>query len=187
MSNSTSSRERMLATIEHQEPDYIPLWFNWQHRPTQILNWDDTVERAERVLDMGLDETMLINVPLSVDPAVSSKVWVEHACDSRYPLIHKEWYTPKGVLRQVVQRTDDWTGSDDVDLIGDLNVPRSLQFPVKGLEDIEKLDCFYRPRLDDLMDVGVDILWGVDPVQDTTADLLSLSERPAAGCACWAA
>ena len=151
MGSSMSSRERMLAAIDHQEPDHIPLWFNWQHRPTQILDWTDTVERAEQVLDMGLDETMLINAPLSVHPAVSSKVWVEHPHNSRYPLIHKEWHTPKGVLRQVVQRTDDWAGGDDVGIIGDLNVPRSLQFPVKGLEDVEKLDYFYQPPASEQM------------------------------------
>ena len=140
-----SSRERMLAAINHQEADHIPLWFNWQYKHTEILDWDDIVARAERVLDMGLEDTMLVNAPLSVDPAVHSRVRVEQEVGGRYPLIRKEWHTPKGTLRQVVKKTEDWTGGDDVGITGDLNVPRSIEFPVKGLEDVEKLDYFYRP------------------------------------------
>jgi uroporphyrinogen decarboxylase len=145
MRDELSSRERMLAAIDHREPDHIPLWFNWHYEHTQLLDWDDTVDRVEAVLDMGLDDTMRINAPLSIHPDVRSRVWVEHPTDSRYPLIHKEWYTPKGTLTQVVQRTADWEGGDDVDVIGDLNVPRSLEFPIKTMEDIEKLAYFYQP------------------------------------------
>ncbi|MBN1400469.1 MAG: hypothetical protein JXA74_06510 [Anaerolineae bacterium] len=144
-----SSRDRLLAAIGHQEADHVPLWFNWQYRRTEILNWDDIVDRADRVLDMGLDDTMLVNAPLSVDPAVTSQVWVEHPADSRYPLVHKVWCTPDGPLRQVVQKTDDWSGGDDVGLTGDLNVPRSLEFPIKTLADVERLDHFHRPPTHD--------------------------------------
>ena len=139
-----SSRERMLAAITHREADYIPLWFNWQ-TSTQILTWKDTVERAEKVLDMGLDETMVIHAPHSVHPEMTSRVWVDHPAESRYPLIHKEWYTPKGTLRQVVQKTEDWGAGDDVGITGDHNVPRSLEFPLKGLEDLERLDYLFLP------------------------------------------
>ncbi len=147
-----TSRERLLAAINHEEPDYIPLWFNWHYKRTQVLEWDDIVDRADRVLDMGLDDTMLVNVPLSTDPSVTSRTWVDHPADSRYPLIHKEWQTPSGILRQVVQKTKDWEGKDDVGLTGDLNVPRSLEFPIKGFEDIEKLDYLNRPPSADQLD-----------------------------------
>jgi hypothetical protein len=145
MKASLSSRERMLAAIGHQEADHVPLWFNWHYRNTQLLVWDDIVERAERVLEMGLDDTMLINAPLSRDPTLTSVAWVDHPTTSRYPLIHKEWHTPAGVVRQVVQKTEDWSEGDNVSLVGDLNVPRSIEFPVKGLADVNKLDSFYRP------------------------------------------
>jgi len=140
-----SSRERMLAAIGHQQADHIPLWFNWQNGPTQILTWSSMVERVERVLEMGLDDTMVIGVPHSVHPDVTSRVWVDHPALSRYPLIHKEWYTPAGTLRQVVQKTEDWGERDDVGVTGDLNVPRSVEFPLKGEEDLQKLDYLFQP------------------------------------------
>ena len=155
MGKALSSRERMLAAINLQEPDYSPLWVQWAHKPTQILDWTDPVDRAEKVLDMGLDETVRIDVPFSVHPDVTSKVWVEHPTDSRYPLIHKEWSTPKGVIKQVVQKTPDWeaeaTRSDDLKIMDDWNVPRSLEFPVKDLSDLEKLDYLYQPPTSDQM------------------------------------
>jgi len=145
-SNRLSSRERMLAAINHQEPDYVPLWFNWHYRDTQILKWNDPLDRAEKVLrELGLDDTLLLGAPLSVAPEVTTRVWRETRDDLRYPLISKEYYTPKGTLRQVVQETEDWEHPGEVGIIGDLNVPRSLEFPVKDLEDIERLKYLFQP------------------------------------------
>jgi uroporphyrinogen decarboxylase len=154
MASRLSSRERMLATINHQEPDYVPLWFNWYYKDTQILKWDDIVDRAERVLAMGLDDTIRIDVPESVHPETSTRVWVEHPADSRYPLIHKEYYTPKGAMHQIVKQTDDYDdpeywqkkgGLDVVGLANNYGVPRTVEWPVKGIEDLEKLAYFYQP------------------------------------------
>jgi hypothetical protein len=123
MAAGLSSRERMLAAINHVEPDYVPLWFNWHYKDTQILQWDDIVDRAERVLAMGLDDTIRIDVPESVHPETSTRVWVEHPADSRYPLIHKEYYTPKGAIHQA---------RDKICFLGGLNAHATL---INGSED----------------------------------------------------
>ena len=154
MPKRLTSRERMLLAINHQEADYVPLWFNWHYKDTQILQWDEPIERAERVLAMGLDDTILIGVPDSVHPETSTRVWVEHPENSRYPLIHKEYHTPKGVMHQIVKQTDDfddpeyWQKNGGLDVVGLANnygVPRTVEWPVKGIEDLEKLACFYQP------------------------------------------
>ena len=151
MADRLSSRERMLATINHQEPEHIPLWFNWYYGDTQLIQWDgiDVVDRAERVIAFGLDDTMRLDVPYSVHPEASSKVWVEHPAESRYPLICKEWYTPKGTMRQVVRRTDDWNAPEfkyhyenDLPLAASFVQPRTVEWPVKDVEDIEKMEYF---------------------------------------------
>jgi uroporphyrinogen-III decarboxylase len=153
MAERLSSRERMLAAINHQEPDYVPLWFNWYYKDTQILQWDDIVDRAERVLAMGLDDTIRIDVPESVHPETSTRVWVEHPADSRYPLIHKEYYTPKGAMRQIVKQTEEIAATHQA----------GAKFSYIQTSGVG-------PRLDDLLDLGIDILWGADPIQDRTAN-----------------
>ena len=147
---SMTSRERMLAAMSHQVPDHIPLWFNIAVRRSEFLNWDDPVERADKILDMGIDDTIVVSAPRSIDPRVTTKTWVDHPADSRYPLIHKVWNTPAGPLSHTVQKTDDWyevwgSKGDDIGILGDENVPRSIEFPLKGPEDLDKLDYLFRP------------------------------------------
>jgi hypothetical protein len=140
----------MLAAMSHQLADHIPLWFNIHVRRSEFLHWDDPVERAEKLLDMGVDDTIVVSAPRSIDPRVSTKTWVDHPADSRYPLIHKVWSTPAGALSHTVQRTDDWdqvwgSQGEDVGILGDENVPRSIEFPLKGAEDLDKLDYLFCP------------------------------------------
>lgn len=151
MESKVSSRERMLGAMNHQMLDHIPLWFNIHVRKSELVEWSDPVERAEKLLDLGVDDTVVLSIPLSIDSRVTTKTWMDHPSDSRYPLIHKEWYTPAGTLRQVVQRTEDWTevwgsqSEEDLSITGDENVPRSLEYPVKGPEDLEKLEYLFQP------------------------------------------
>ena len=48
-----SSRERMLAAIRYQQPDYVPLIFNaFGFHPPPHLAWSNQVEQAQRWLSV---------------------------------------------------------------------------------------------------------------------------------------
>jgi Uroporphyrinogen decarboxylase (URO-D) len=166
----SSSRERMLAAIKRQGPDHIPFspllpqGPEWQ----APLFWRDQIERAERMLELGLDPTIDIWLPDSQPhPEVVIKSWRER----RDPevLITKEYHTPAGVLRQVVRETEDWcharhgpwipttfgTEKRDhfgIDLFDDHNVSRRVEPWVKGPDDLAKLHYIIRPPDDHVLD-----------------------------------
>lgn len=150
MTRQITSRERMLGAMNHEMLDHIPLWLNIHVHENEFVRWSDPVERADKLLDMGLDDTIVVSAPLSIDPRVTTRTWTDRPADSRYPLIHKEWHTPAGVLTQTVQKTDDWyevwgSQGEDIGILGDENVPRSLEFPLKGRDDLERLAYLFRP------------------------------------------
>ena len=104
-----SSRERMLATIRREPHDHVPLSFHVRQGPSlkEPFYWRNQVERAQKLLDMGLDPTMNIWLP---DPQLHPDVQVKSYREKKDGEISitKEYHTPAGVLRQVVRETDDW-------------------------------------------------------------------------------
>ena len=158
-----TSRERMLAALRCEQPDYIPIspYINqgpWRLEP---LYWRDQFERAEVMLEMGLDPTIDIWLPdPQPHPEVEINTWREKRDDRIY--LTKEYHTPAGVLRQTVHETDDWCdpehapwqrtifGGEDRDgfgmhLFDDHNVSRRTEPWVKGPEDLDKLRYLIRP------------------------------------------
>ncbi len=141
-----SSRERLLAAVRRQEPDHVPFWALWRNRDMPFRSGNQ-VGRAEAVLELGLDDTLLLEPPLNKTehydanraPGIRARVRHEEGRETRYPLLIKEYETPAGVLRQVVRRTDDWPYGEDVRLFSDHNISRALEFPVKGEEDLPRL------------------------------------------------
>ena len=84
----------------------------------------------EKFLAFGLDDTIAVSPPSRYHPDVSVRTWREVKSDERYPLLFKEYETPEGTIRQIVQQTEDWPHGDHVELISDFNIPRSKRFPV---------------------------------------------------------
>jgi len=138
-----TSRERLLATIGHSEPNRVPLVLNLFNYPQQALpahlRHADQVQRAERFLAAGLDDMIGFGAPWRFHPDVRTRVWKEHPEGERYPLIHKVYETPRGPLMQAVKQTEDWPHGDDVEVISDFNIPRSVRFLVEADEDIDRL------------------------------------------------
>jgi uroporphyrinogen-III decarboxylase len=141
-----SSRERLLYAMRRQEADHVPLWNLWRNRDIPFRYATQT-ERAEAVLSLGLDDTLLLQPPLNKAEhydanrvaGVTTQVRRVQAEGERYPLLIKEYETPAGQLRQVVRQTEDWPYGEDVRLFSDHNVSRSKEFPVKGPEDLPRL------------------------------------------------
>ncbi len=137
MVESLSSYERMMAAIEYREPDYVPLCF-------MIFSalrgkCKDQYEFVEKQLELGLDAVVdLHELPIRFDSRVTVKEWQEKANDGT-SLLLKEYQTPSGTLRTVVNRTADWPHGDGVPLFDDYLIPRSRKFLVENQADVKSL------------------------------------------------
>jgi len=140
-----TSRERLLTAIGHAEPDHVPFLFNLFDLPQEALppqlRYGGPLERAERLLAAGFDDTLKLSPPWRVSPEVKTRVWKEQPAGELYPLLHKVYETPKGELLQVVRQTADWPNGDEVGIFSDHNVPRSVRFLIETEDDLEKLPC----------------------------------------------
>jgi hypothetical protein len=158
MPKTTSSRRRMLAALDCQEPDYAPcsfMLFNALRDRSQ-----SHTEFVERQVEMGLDAYVQIpprppvqvndyynlhGLPVSYDPRVTTREWVEDQPGERDPILIKEYHTPGGVLRTEVRQTGDWPWGDHVPFLDDYLVPRSKRFLVTGPEDLDALRYLLAP------------------------------------------
>ena len=177
MRDRLSSRERLLAAIGHKEPDHVPLWSLWWP-DSQLVSFRSSIERTERLLDLGLDDTLRLEVPHRIPASyihdllseldyvsrtrelaglsgVVTRVWRDVPANSSYSLIHKEYDTPAGTLQQVVKQTDAWPAGLDIPLLGgiaDQNVSCGVEFVVKSPEDLDKLQYLLQQPTDEQLD-----------------------------------
>ena len=153
-----SSRQRMLAALSCQEPDYPPCSLMLYKGLKSTCQ--DYAEFVERQVEMGLDAFVelpprppevandhynLHGLPVSYDPSVEVQEWIERPADEQWPIMIKEYHTPGGVLRTEVRQTDDWRWGDHVPFLDDYIVPRARRFPVTGPEDLDALRCLLVP------------------------------------------
>ncbi|MEM3647012.1 MAG: uroporphyrinogen decarboxylase family protein [Thermofilum sp.] len=127
-----------------REPDHVPLCFKWWERPYLVDKddcWRSEFERVLKLLKLGIDDTVTLKVPVSLNPEVETRVSKIHPAGEKYPLIVKEYHTAKGVLKRVVRQTPDWPHGDDIPLFTDFVVPRarSVKFLVEKEEDLDAL------------------------------------------------
>ena len=162
MGKPWSSRERMLAAINLQEPDHVPLWNLWTEHTGLGCTWRDQVERAEALVARGLDDTLMLWTAAYERPlfekaiaraGVTTRVRKETWPDQPYPILVKEWETPKGTLRQICKQTEDWPHGDDIPLYSNHAMARSIERLVKGPEDLEKLPYLLPPLGADEIDL----------------------------------
>jgi len=149
MRATLTSRDRLLLAINHEEPDHIPLYLKWWERPflaDKIRGWGNQFERVDRVLDLGLDDTVGFDVPRPISTDVRVRVWKDRPAGEQWPLLFKEYDTPKGTLRQVVRKTADWPHGEDIPLFSDFLAPssRSVKYLIQEMEDIDALSCLFR-------------------------------------------
>jgi hypothetical protein len=194
-----SSRERMMTTFSHNEPDRVPIYLYIIQDSTAFrgVDWRDQFERAKVFLEMGLDPVIDIWLPFPTHhPDVTIKVnrWKD---PEKGILLSKEFHTPKGILRQVVRETEDWcdplhtmwTPSTygvekrqdfGVHLLDDWNVSRRIEPWVKGHEDLDALQYLIRMPDDYRLDE-----WRYDAQRAIEFarkhDLLTMSRRSIVG------
>ena len=135
---SLSSRERMLAALSCEAPDYVPCCFMvwWALQRSCQDGW----EFFDRQLALGVDVRIeLPDVPWHFDPGVSVRTWKDQPEGERYPLLHKEYRTPSGTLTTAVRQTEDWPYGDEVPLFDDYLASRSTKFSVTKPADLPAL------------------------------------------------
>lgn len=163
MKTEMKSRERLLATIAGEATDHVPLAIDvhpsYSAFDPKIASWKDQFERTDFLLSLGVDAMIEVWLPdPCVHPEVTVRAWREER-DGR-ALLYKEYDTPAGTLRQVIRETGDlyeWhkinrntVGPiadliDGVGLLEDVNPSRSVEFLVKGPEDLEKMRYLFHP------------------------------------------
>jgi len=153
-----SSRQRMLAALDRQEPDHAPCSFMLYGGLKSTCR--DYAEFVERQVVLGLDTFVdlpmrppvvvndhynLHGLPVSYDPRVTTTEWIEQRAGEEWPIMVKEYHTPAGALRAEVRQTDDWRWGNHVPFLDDYIVPRSVKFVVGGPEDLPALRYLLTP------------------------------------------
>jgi len=152
MRTELSSRERLLLTIDCREPDHVPLWnrggipYRYFDKYRRDLPWPNQFERVKHALKIGIDDVVYINPPRLLNKDVKVRIRKVHPPMERYPLLIKEYKTPKGTLSKVVRQTPDWPHGDDIPLLDDYGAAsgRSVKNWVENDRDLEVLSHLYR-------------------------------------------
>jgi len=139
----------MLCSINHEEPDHVPLYLRVCDRGyflDKSQPWRNQFERVNQALGFGLDDTVGFVPELRLNEDVKIRRTVKKVPGEERPVLVKEYETPKGTLRQVVRQTRDWVHGDDIPIFSDYNVPqaRSIEYLIKTERDLDALRCIFR-------------------------------------------
>jgi len=159
-----NSRERMLAAVRGEAADYVPLSFMiFAALRAERQDWFGHVEAQ---IELGLDAVANMiglvpgaptghvdapGIPINFPADVTVRQWKESPAGARYPVLHKDYETPRGTLSVAVNQTDDWKRGDDVPLLDDFLVPRCTKYLVTGERDLPALRYLLgEPQPDDV-------------------------------------
>jgi hypothetical protein len=143
MGDTLSSRDRLTAAFECREPDHVPCCFS----ACSILEAKcaDRRQYVERQLEMGLDAVVTVHTPSPLmDPAVRTREWREDA-SGQYPILHKEYDTPDGVLHTTVRETADWPWGVRIPLFDDHAISRGVKHLITAGDSLDALRHLLRP------------------------------------------
>jgi hypothetical protein len=138
--------------VRREPTDHLPLSFTAIcHGVIGFLyeRVPDKIKQAEFLMNLGVDAGVTITPPDHTLKRIEIKAWREDPPDERYPVLHKEYRTPRGTLRQVVRKTEDY--GSDIRLFADHNVPpsRSKTYLVESEENLDALEYLLRMPDDD--------------------------------------
>jgi len=164
--DTMSSRERLLTTINHQEPDRVPICF----RAVAPLakKWKNPFERVLVLQEFGVDDKLFIRTPSTgyegvtvsetelfyagygsrpwpFHPDVAVRDWEDSVPDEQYTIVYREIETPKGTMRMAARRTEDWQVKT-LPLASDYLRSRSIEYLIKGTT-LKRCGTFSMTRL----------------------------------------
>jgi len=161
-----NSHDRIMCTVNLEEPDHVPLFFAFLGRGEpfdkgygftfgNINKFDvrypyshrNQIQKVKETLALGLDDMIRLEQPLGwaeeyvVEGVqnLNAKVRKFFSQDGSKELLEKVYRTPEGELKTVLEKTDDWPHGDNVPVFSDFNVPRAKEFLVRTYDDIKKL------------------------------------------------
>jgi len=148
MSSGPSSRERILAALSFQERDYVPCCFSaFMALSEKCASQQQFIDRQ---LEMGLDVSVnLAELPVRHAPSVEIKQWREQPPGAPYPVLHCEYQTPAGVLRRMVNQSEDWPHGDRVPFISDHIIPRATRHLVTPEDSLDALRYLFAAPTDE--------------------------------------
>lgn len=161
MTSQLSSRERMLAALNCQTPDYPPcsfMIFGALHQKSSsyldfitqqlALGLDAFVMLPPRPPRVINDHYNLHGLPVSYRPEVTIEESVTYPMDEGTPVLRKTYRTPAGELTTSVRMTEDWRWGEHVPFLDDYLIPRSKNFIVQGTDDLDAFQYLLAPPTD---------------------------------------
>jgi uroporphyrinogen-III decarboxylase len=112
------------------------------------FNWQDQFTRAENLLSLGVDDTLLLQPPLGYteeyqaddSPGVISTVTpLPPEREGDKPRLRKVYDTQDGPLSITVKISKDWIHGNDILLFSDYNLPRQTESIIKHIDDVKRL------------------------------------------------
>ncbi len=162
MKKEMTSRQRMLAALNHEEVDYVPCSFMMYKglfskcksyldfiRQELALGLDTYVQIPPRPPNLISDSYNLHGLPVNYHPTVEIKEWKEEVKGERWPILIKEYSTPAGILRAEVYQDDDWPFGDHVPFLNDFVDTRSRKFIVENENDLKALKYLLVPSTEE--------------------------------------
>jgi uroporphyrinogen-III decarboxylase len=168
-----SSRERVLRAIECKPVDHAPCCFmllhsldEWSHGERGLIDlqadwgldplvvlpsWSVTRPGYPRDLrGYQIDYPMKVNVtlrglPVNYHPDVRIREWKERPNGERYPVLHREYHTPGGMLSVAANQTEDWPYGDKMLFVDDFIIARAQKNLVTTSKDLEALRYLLLP------------------------------------------
>jgi len=140
MSKTLNSRERLLRALRHEPPDYVPCAF--MSFTAMRGRCQNAYELVEQELALGLDSWLFIpsswrgqrtlhpdlrGLPVRIPPSTKTLLWMENLPGEQFPVLHKEYHTPAGVLTTLVRKTTDWHHGNFVPFFDDYQIPRAIK------------------------------------------------------------
>ncbi len=151
LNNNMTSKERVIAAINHGYTDHLPLSFEGIGFGYPIFlrkKIPDTEKRIQFYLDKGIDVGIKINQNYDQISKrdLDVREWVD---ESEEKLLVKEYITPEGSLFQKIRK--DTVSFNKIKIFDDYNVPaaRSKQYLVEKKEDLKKLKYILAPINED--------------------------------------
>jgi uroporphyrinogen-III decarboxylase len=171
MSEEMSSRERMIAAMNGEKADHVPLAFMIFGALDERLGREgkggDLTAFIEEQIRLGIDTVVDLRsfvperveighsdapgFPVRFDERVTTRQWAENPFDHRYPILHKEYITPSGTLTVAVDQTDDWPYGDaargdfHVPFMDDYLAPRCSKYLIETRNDLDSLRYLLAP------------------------------------------
>lgn len=146
-----NSRERIIASILRQPVDRPPLYFRLWDMHDGVDNfpfdWRNQISRAENLLKLGVDDTLLLEPPLGyieeyhadlVQGITAEVTELPPEKDDGKPRLRKIYHTPEGPLSITVELSKDWIHGRDIMLFSDFNLPRQTESIIKNVDDVKR-------------------------------------------------